>query len=171
MNVIASVRAYNLWINFDFAVIVNGFNVTTIKRNIPLFGPPFVKRFALSDRCPVLSCPLCLHGVLWPNGYVWIKMKLGSEVGLGPGHSILDGDPAPAKGAQPQFLAYVHCGQTAACIKMPLGTEVGLGPGHIVLDGDAAVSKRGTVPNFRPMSIVAKRSAISTTAEHFLHNI
>jgi len=25
----------------------------------------------------------------------WIKMKLGMEVGLGPGHTVLDGDPAP----------------------------------------------------------------------------
>jgi len=25
----------------------------------------------------------------------WIKMKLGVEVGLSPGHIVLDGDPAP----------------------------------------------------------------------------
>ena len=25
----------------------------------------------------------------------WIKMRLGMEVGLGPGHVVLDGDPAP----------------------------------------------------------------------------
>jgi len=31
----------------------------------------------------------------------WMKMPLGTEVDLGPGHSVLDGDPAPpAKGAQ-----------------------------------------------------------------------
>ena len=41
---------------------------------------------------------------------------------------------------------------------MPLGTEVGLGPGDIVLDGEPAPPKRGTqAPNFRPMSVVAKR--------------
>jgi len=52
---------------------------------------------------------------------------------------------------------------------MPLGREVGLGPGHIVLDGDAAVSpQKGTAPNFRSMSVVAKRSPISATAEHLL---
>ena len=39
---------------------------------------------------------------------------------------------------------------------MPLGTEVGLGPGHIVLDGDPAPPKKGTAPNFWPMSVVAK---------------
>jgi len=41
---------------------------------------------------------------------------------------------------------------------MPLGVEVGLGEGHIVLDEDpAALPKRGTAPNFRPMSVVVKR--------------
>ena len=40
---------------------------------------------------------------------------------------------------------------------MPLGIEVGLGPGDIVLDVDPVPPKRGTAPNFRPMSIVPKR--------------
>jgi len=40
---------------------------------------------------------------------------------------------------------------------MPLVTEVGLGLGDIVLDGEPAPPKRGTHPNFEPMSIVAKR--------------
>jgi len=33
----------------------------------------------------------------------WIKMALGMEVGLGPGHIVLDWDPAPLpkKGAEP----------------------------------------------------------------------
>jgi len=51
-----------------------------------------------SDRCPVLSCPVCLSvcnfGVLWQT-VGWIKMKLGTQVGLGPGHIVLDVDPAP----------------------------------------------------------------------------
>ena len=61
-------------------------------------------------------------------------MKLGVEVGLGPGHIVLDGDPAPPKGAQqpPLFLALVYCGQTAGWIRMPLGTEALLGPSDIV---------------------------------------
>jgi len=41
---------------------------------------------------------------------------------------------------------------------MPLGTEVRLRLRDIVLDGDPAPSpKRGTTPNFRPMSVVARR--------------
>jgi len=94
-------------------------------------------------------------------------MPLGTEVGLGPGHIVLDGNPAPPpKGAQwtwaenwglcPQFLAHVYCGQTAGWIKMPLllDMEVGLGPGHIVLDEDPAPpTDRGTAapPHFRSL--------------------
>ena len=66
------------------------------------------------------------------------SMPLSTEVGLGLGHIVLDGDPAPLwKGAQqppPHFSAHVYCGQTAGWIKMPLGREVSLGPGHIVLE-------------------------------------
>ena len=73
----------------------------------------------------------------------WIKMKLGTQVSLGPGHTVLDGDPAgPApplpKGHSPQFSAHTCCGQMAAWIKMSLGMELGLGPGDFVLDGDPA---------------------------------
>jgi len=56
-------------------------------------------------------------------------------------------------------------------IKMKLSKEVGLVPDHIVLDGNTAPLPKGTQllpPNFRPMSIVAKRSPISATTEHLL---
>jgi len=61
----------------------------------------------------------------------------------------------------------VYCDQTVGWIKMPLGMEVGLGPGHIVLDSNPAPpTERGTAaPTFRPMSVVAKGSTISATAE------
>jgi len=52
---------------------------------------------------------------------------------------------------------------------MPLGTTVGLGPGHIVFDGDPAPQKGPQPHNFRPVSIVAKRSPISATAEHLYY--
>jgi len=68
--------------------------------------------------------------------------------------------PLPKKGAETplQFTAHVYCGQTARWIKMALGVEVDLGPGHIVPDGDAApLPQKGHNPNFRPMSVVAKR--------------
>jgi len=72
----------------------------------------------------------------------WIKMRLGMEEGLSSGDFVLDGTQLslPEKGAEPppQFLAHVHCGQTAGWIKMALGREVGLGPGYIVPDWDPA---------------------------------
>jgi len=67
----------------------------------------------------------------------WIKMPLGTEVGLGTCNFVFDGDPAiPIKrgtSTTTQFLAHVYCGQTAAWIKMPLGTKVNVGPGDVVL--------------------------------------
>jgi len=79
-------------------------------------------------------------------------MKLGVQVGLGPGHILLDGDPGllpPPKG-HPQFSAYICCGQMAQWIRMPLGRKVGLDPSDIVLDGDPAPPspKRGQSPQF-----------------------
>jgi len=74
-------------------------------------------------------------------------MKLGMEVSLGPGHIVLDLDPAPSKkGHNPQCSAHVRFGQTAGLIKIPLGTEVGLSSGDFVLDGDPAPPKKGAHP-------------------------
>ena len=67
-------------------------------------------------------------------------MKRGIQVGLGPGHIVLDGDPAlpPPKGAQPPLSAHICCGQMAGWIKMPLGMEVGLNQSDNVLDREPA---------------------------------
>ena len=67
-----------------------------------------------------------------------IEMKLGMQVRLGPGHVVLDGDPAPPspKGHSPQFSGHTCCGQMAAWIKMSLGMELGLGPCDFMLDRD-----------------------------------
>jgi len=89
--------------------------------------------------------------LLWLNGWMhqdatWYGGKTQPRelcVRCGP-------SPLPKRGQSPQFLAHVYCGQTAAWIKMPLGTEVGLCLRDIVLDGYLT-------PNFRPMSVVAKR--------------
>jgi len=81
----------------------------------------------------------------------WIKTKLGMQVGLGPGHTVLDGHPAPLpnRGRSPQFSAHVYCGQMAGWMKMPLGKEVNISPSDIVLDGDPPpLPKRGRSPHF-----------------------
>jgi len=78
----------------------------------------------------------------------WIKMKRGTEVGLGLRQIVLNGDPAPLpKGhSPPPIFGYACCGQTAGLIKMQLGTELGLGPDHTVLDGDPASSPQRVQP-------------------------
>ena len=90
-------------------------------------------------------------------------MKLGMVVGRGCGLIMLDGDSSPPnKGTQPpQFSAHMYCHQMAECIRVPFGTDVCLGTRDIVLDGDPCklLPKRGTHPNFWPMSVVAMQTA------------
>ena len=100
------------------------------------------------------------------SGYTarWIRMPLSTEVGLRPGHIVLDGDqfPPPKKRRETQQpnLRSIYADQTAGRIKMPLGAEVDHGPDHIVIDGDPAPLERGTAapPCCWPMSVVPKRS-------------
>jgi len=56
-------------------------------------GSPYaIGPLSVCPVCPVLSVTLVYCGQM-----VWqIKMKLGMQVGLGPGHIVLDGDPAPS---------------------------------------------------------------------------
>jgi len=101
-------------------------------------GRPQPRRLCLS----VLSCPVLSVMLVYCGQTVgWIKMKLGMQVGLGPGHIVLDGDPAPPPqkgGAARLFSDHFCSGQMAARIKMPLDTEVGLGQDDIALDEDPA---------------------------------
>jgi len=78
----------------------------------------------------------------------------------------------PQKEHSSPILAHVCCGQTAGWIKMPLRPRVRLGPGNIVLDGNPAPPPEGAQQprSFRPVSIVAKQSPISATAEHLLNS-
>jgi len=88
-------------------------------------------------------------------------MKLGMQVGLGPGHIVLDGNPAPPPPKENTplifgpFLFWPNgsMDQDATCY----GGRPR--PGHIVLDGDPAPPpKKGTQPpDFWPMSIVPKQ--------------
>jgi len=95
-----------------------------------MFGRPFVKRCALCYWAVV-----CMPDSLWR----WCTLVKPTQT------------------------------QTVGCIRMPLVMEVGLGLGHIVFDGDPAPLKGAQqtlhTHTFRPMSIVAKRSPASATAE------
>jgi len=69
-----------------------------------------------------------------------MKTKLGTQVGLGPCHIVLDGDPAPLpqRGtAPPIFGPYLL--RPNGCMDQDVtyfGMEQGLGQGDFVLDGD-----------------------------------
>ena len=54
-----------------------------------VFGRPFAKRFALCYGYRTVTLVYCRQTV------GLIKMKLGMHVGLGSGHILLHGDPAP----------------------------------------------------------------------------
>jgi len=56
----------------------------------------------LGYRTVCLSCPVCLSVLSVTLVYCgqtvgWIKMPVGIEVGIGLGHIVLDGNPAPPK--------------------------------------------------------------------------
>ena len=80
-------------------------------------------------------------------------MQLGTEVGLGPGHTVLDGDPAPPpqRGTARNFGPYLL--RPNGCMDQD-ATRHGacLGPGDLVLDGDPAPGsppqKGGGAPKF-----------------------
>jgi len=103
-------------------------------------------------------CPVCLSITLVYCGQTvgWIKMPLGTEVGLSPSDIVLVGDAAPLphrkRHSSPHFSAHVYCGQTAGCSRIPLGTEVGLGPGDIIRWEPSSPMERGTAapPLFNP---------------------
>ena len=106
-----------------------------------------------------------------------IKMPLGMELGLSPGDFVFDADQAPSqkRGGAPlplKFSAHVYCDQTAGWMKLVLGMEVDLSPIEFVLDEDPALpsSKRGQspLPNFWPISIVAKRLHASRCHSHLV---
>ena len=106
----------------------------------------------------------------------WIKMKLGMDVGLGPAHTVLEEDPAPPppKGAQPPNFGRRNFGP---CLLRPNcwldqdATWYGGRPRprpHCVRWGPVPPTQKRHTPNFRPISIEAKRSPISATSEHLL---
>ena len=136
-----------------------------------IFGRPFVKRFALCYQtvvclsvCPVcLSLLSCLSVTFVHCGQTAgrIMMKLGMQLGLGPGHIVLDGDPAPPppKGQSPLIFGPYLLWQNG-CMDQD-ATSYGARPWTRRLCVRWRLSfplKKGhSAPNFRPMSIVAKR--------------
>jgi len=112
--------------------------------------------------CPVLSC-LSVEFVYCGQTAGRIKMKLGMQVGLGPGHIVLDGDPAPPtpKGHSPLPIFGPYVFRPNGCMDQDV-TWYGARPRPrrlCVRWGPRSSSPKGgrSPPNFRPISIVAKR--------------
>jgi len=119
----------------------------------------------LSVRCLAVSLSsvsVCDVGVLWPNG----GMDQDETWQGGTQHCEICTAPHPNSG--PCLLwPYGWLDQVATCYEgRPRPRR------HCVRWGPSSPRQRGTAPNFRPMSIVAKRSPISATAEHlYIHSI
>jgi len=139
----------------------------------------------LSDRyLSVLSCPVCLSVTLVYCGQTVgrIEMKLGMQVGLGPGHIVLDGDPAPLpqRGTVPPIFGPYPLRPNGCidqdspifgpCLLWPNGWMDQDGTWHggrpqprglcVRCEPSPFVfPERGQspLPNFRPMSIVVKQ--------------
>jgi len=95
----------------------------------------------------------------------WIKMKLGMQVDLGPGHIVSDGDPAPPlpKEVEPPifgpYLLWPNCWMDLhpRPTFLPLDREVASAQATLCYLGTQLPPPKGDrAPNFRPMSIVAK---------------
>ena len=128
------------------------------------FGATVCKtlRRMLSDHC--LSC-LSVMFVYFGQTATWIKIKLGTQLGLGPSHIVLDGDPAPPpqKGAEPPIFGpfllwpnvWMHQDATwYGSRPRPRRLSVKWG-------SSSPAPKKGTAPNFWPMFIVAKQLYVS----------
>jgi len=115
------------------------------------------KWFALCYQTAVCLSVLfvCLYVMLLYCGQIvgWIKMKLGTQVGLSPGHIVLDGDPAPL----PQKVKNSNFRPISVVTQWlhgsrcyVLGMEINLSPGDLVLDGDHVPppQKEGGAPRF-----------------------
>ena len=78
-----------------------------------------------------------------------IRTKLGVQVGLGPAHSVIDGDtaPLPQRGTAPNFWPTYVVAKWLDGLRCHLVYGVGLGLGKFVLDGDPALPpEKGAEP-------------------------
>jgi len=131
-------------LRYNFAA--GSYWATVCKTVRPMLSDRCLSVLSVLSICPVLSVTLGYCGQTVGQ----IKVKLGMQVGLGPGHIVLHGDPScpsPKGQSSPPFSAHICCGQMDVWINMSLGVELGLDPGGFVLDGDPAPHpKKGAVP-------------------------
>jgi len=117
--------------------------------------------------CPVLSvCPVCNVDVCGQT-VGRIKTKLGMRVGIGPGHSVLDGDQRSLpKGVEPPIFGPYLLWPNGWMDQDTTWCEGRHWLRSQCVTWEPSSPQRDTAPNFWPMSIVANQSSISATAEH-----
>jgi len=91
----------------------------------------------------------------------WIKLTLATEVGLGPGDIVLDGDPAPSEkgGTAPNFPPMFVVAKRLDGSRCHLVRGRPQPRRHCVSWGASSSPRKGGTlapPSLRPMSIVAK---------------
>jgi len=69
--------------------------------DIALDGNPAPRLRKKRDAQPPIFRPMSVVAKRLDHG--WIKMSVGTEVGLGPGDIVLDGDPVPPFSGRTQF--------------------------------------------------------------------
>ena len=115
-----------------------------------VFGRPFVKRFALCYHTVV--CPVCLSVTLVYCGQTvgWIKMKRGTQVGLAPGHTLLDRDPAslPQGGTASNFRSIPVVAKWLDELRCHLAWRQALAQATCVRWGRSSPLKGAQLPQF-----------------------
>ena len=101
-------------------------NVSCVFEQIRKFWATVCTSVSLSHTVVCLSYPVLSVTLMYCGQTVgWISMQLGTEVGLGRGHIVLDGDPAlPTKRATaaPTFEIYVRrLVNRGRCLLWPYG--------------------------------------------------
>ena len=107
------------YLQYDLVLCSPSLVTFSVETLLSVLGQPFVKRFTLCCRSSY-RCLFCLFVcvsvtvVYCGQTAGWIKMPLGTEVGIGQSHILLDGDsvlpvPPPNKGVSEQSPIFSPC--------------------------------------------------------------
>jgi len=87
------------------------------------------------------------------------------EVGLSPGHIVLDGTQLPQKGHSPQFSALVYCGQTVAHLR---SSDLALRAYIATAETNKHIDQVETRSHFSTDLVVDHRSHVSNLCMYLL---
>jgi len=98
---------------------------------------PHCASWGSSSPTPKGHSPQFLAHICCGQMAAWIKMSLGTELGLESTLCYMGRAPPP------QFSDHAYCGQTGGWMKLVHGMEVGFSPADFVSDGDPAPPPKG----------------------------